>query len=231
MTQAIAPTIVLLPGMDGTGELLTDLRDQLSHSHTVQIISYPRQTPLNYDQLTAHVRERLPTGPSVILGESFGGPIAIEIAALETERVIGLILASTFAKHPLPNFLVPLARLVSPSLLPQRVIDAALLGRDGTDNLRQQLARIIGYMAPDVLTARAIAALQVDKIARLRAVRCPTLCLTGARDRLLRKQSVSEILTAQPGCKHHAINGPHMILETHPIESAHAIKRFVSGLK
>jgi hypothetical protein len=87
--------IVLLPGMDGTGELLGNLSDELSTHRPVQLIGYRVDRPLSYDQLIFYVRERVPNDRFVILGESFSGPIAIEIAATDP-RVVRLVLASLF---------------------------------------------------------------------------------------------------------------------------------------
>ena len=70
--------IVLLPGMDGTGELLRTLADQLSMHRPVRLIGYPVDRPLNYDQLVCFVRERVPSDSwdnpisSVPLGVGFG---------------------------------------------------------------------------------------------------------------------------------------------------------------
>ena len=69
MTAPIRLPIVLLPGMDGTGELLADLRDRLLPAHPVSIVAYPMDRPLGYEALTAFVLERLPEGRFVILGE------------------------------------------------------------------------------------------------------------------------------------------------------------------
>src|SRR6266849_5616303 len=98
MTAAKNLSVLLLPGLDGTGQLLRDLSEQLAGHRPVHVISYPVDRPLDYGQLTALVEARLPNGQFVILGESFSGPIAIEIAAREKQRVAGLILASSFAR-------------------------------------------------------------------------------------------------------------------------------------
>jgi hypothetical protein len=63
--------ILLLPGMDGSGSLLTALVERLALRRPVHVISYPSSAPLTYDDLTAFVMERTPDGRFVILGESF----------------------------------------------------------------------------------------------------------------------------------------------------------------
>jgi len=112
--------------MDGTGELLTALVDQLSLLRSAQIISFPANRSLGYDDLIAYVAERTPKGRFAILGESFSGPIAIEIAATES-RVAGLILASSFARHPIPSLFAPLANVLDLRWVPTKLVEAALL--------------------------------------------------------------------------------------------------------
>src|SRR5262245_9060176 len=90
--------LVLLQGMDGSGALLTELVECLASFRPVLVISFPNDKPLTYDDLTACVVERLPESRFVLLGESFSGPIAIEVAARQ-QRVAGLVLAASFARH------------------------------------------------------------------------------------------------------------------------------------
>ena len=70
-------TLVLLPGMDGTGELFSPLIKELGPDIQTVVIRYP-DLPLDYAAHEAFARARLPsTGPFVVLGESFSGPIEI----------------------------------------------------------------------------------------------------------------------------------------------------------
>jgi len=66
-----ATPIILLPGMDGTGELLRALADQLALHRPVQLFAYPLDQPLSYAQLTTYVVERAPNRPFVVLVNLF----------------------------------------------------------------------------------------------------------------------------------------------------------------
>ena len=79
------PTLVLLPGMDGMGEIRAPLVSALAPRLRVVALSYPQDRPLGYAELTQIVLDRLPPGRLVMLGESFGGPIAIRIANEQPE--------------------------------------------------------------------------------------------------------------------------------------------------
>jgi len=220
-----APPIVVLPGMDGTGDLLRPFADLLSVQRRVDVVAYPTDKALGYDALIGLIEATAPQKPYFILGESFSGPIAIEIAASD-RRVAGLILASSFARHPLPTWFQVPARWINVSHLPDVLMAAVLLGRQGSTDLRTRLGRTVAAVRADVLQSRAVAALQVDKRAQLRSVRCPILCLAGRRDRLLGERCVREICAAQPKCDVVWLDAPHMLLETHPEDAAEAVNQF-----
>ncbi len=222
--------IVLLPGMDGTGELLDAVARRLSPSRPVHIVSYPLDEPLGYAELTAFTATRLPEGRFAILGESFSGPIAIEIAAREP-RTVGLILASSFARHPLPPLFAPFMRLFDPRRMPSRIVEAALLGAWATPELRAWLRELVMKLPRETIQARAAAALQVDKRQALRRIVCPVMCLHGRFDRVTGKRCVRQILQVQPCCQPQWLDAPHMLLETHPEEAARAIEAFCERLQ
>lgn len=224
-----ATPIVLLPGMDGTGELLTVLADRLSKARPVQVIAYPREQPLSYAELIAYVLARVPDRRYAILGESFSGPIAINIAAGD-KRVTGLILAASFARHPLPSFLAAFVGAMDLNRLPKSLITAALMGANATPGLKANLSRILASLPRHVVRARARAALNVDARDHLREISCPVMCLHGRNDRLVRKRSVDEIVAAQPRCQVRTLDAPHMLLSTHAEAAADAINDFCDGL-
>jgi pimeloyl-ACP methyl ester carboxylesterase len=221
--------IVLLPGMDGTGELLKDLADRLARHRPVQVLAYPLDEPLNYSQLTAYVVERAPNRPFVILGESFSGPIAIEIAATDP-RVAGLILASSFARHPLPALLAALTRLIDPNWLPRRVVAATLMGSTSTPELADRLNKVLADLPREILQFRAREALRVNKRHRLSETKCPVLCLHGRLDRLVTRKQVNEIVAAQPRCEVQWLDSSHMLLATHSEAAAAAIDQFCAQI-
>ena len=76
-------TLVLLPGMDGTGQLFAPFLAALGPEFRTRVVSYPVDQPLGYAELELLARAAIPArGPYVILGESFSGPIASMISAV-----------------------------------------------------------------------------------------------------------------------------------------------------
>jgi len=70
-------TVVLLPGLDGSGDQFAPLIDALGSEVPTLTVRYPN-APLDYEALQNIVATVLPRDRSyVILGESFSGPIAL----------------------------------------------------------------------------------------------------------------------------------------------------------
>lgn len=225
MSRATNTAIILLPGMDGTGELLKPLAERLSAHRPTHIIAYPGDRHLDYDQLAQFVGERVPRHRFVILGESFSGPIAIEIAATNP-RVAGLILASSFACHPLPRWMSPLTCLLDARWMPSKIMAAAIMGSAATPELERRLRDVLRSLPPAVLRARAKDALRVDRRDRLRETTCPMLCLHGSADLLIGQRDISDILAARPDCELRELDAPHMLLATHADAAAIVIDAF-----
>ena len=207
----------------------TALVDQLSLYRRVGVVPYPAHRPLGYEDLTTFVKKRAPKEPFVVLGESFSGPIAIEVAAAEP-RVTGLILASSFARHPMPSLLAPLARTLNLKRVPRRIVEFVLLGSTATTEIAGRLDQVLNLLPREIIQTRASDALRVDKRNRLREITCPVLCLHGRFDRLVRRRAVDEIISEQPRCQVHWFDASHMLLETHAKEAAEVINRFCNQL-
>ena len=95
-------TLMLLPGMDGSGQLFDEFAAALGGEFALSIVRYPVDGG-GYAELEAIARQAIPpTGPYVILGESFSGPIAVSLAAPADDRCLGLVLCAAFARNPLP---------------------------------------------------------------------------------------------------------------------------------
>ena len=221
--------VLLLPGLDGTGDLLANFGKRLAGNRTVQVVSYPPENPLGYDDLVAFAASRLSDKRSVLVAESVSGPIGIELAARDS-RVVGLVLASSFARHPWPSSLAWIASVVPFRWIPLRFVGWLLLGSSAERDLRERVRRVLKGLHPAVVKTRMTAVLKVDKLNLLREVGCPILCLRGLDDRLVGARSINEIRSVQPSCQIQSLNGPHMLLETRPRECADAIEQFCKEL-
>jgi hypothetical protein len=142
------------------------------------------------------------------------------------QRVAGLVLASSFARHPLPTSFAALARLLDLRWIPTSIIVAALMGSAATPRLRARLRQVLATLPRKIIQARAREVLRVDKRGRLRDIKCPMLCLHGRSDRPVSKRRVDEIVAALPGCQLRWLNSSHMLLATHAEAAAGMIEDF-----
>lgn len=227
------PTVVLLPGMDGTGELFGPFRRALGTDVKVLVVSYPRDVPLDYLGLEQYVRTKLPRDePFFLLGESFSGPVAISIAASKPSGLIGLILCSSFARMPRAGlaWLRPAVAWLPVKLAPVRIISWLLMGRYETVTLRAQLAASLNQVSSSVLRARVKAVLSVDVTASLREVEVPVLYLQASDDWVVSFTAAELISQVLPDVEVQPVEAPHFLLQVAPDDAVVAIRTFVKRL-
>ncbi len=234
MTDALSlPALVLLPGLDGTGELFADFVAALAPDVETIVVPYPRDLPQTYDELEAVARSFLPTDrPYVLLAESFSGPIGISIAASNPTGLCGLVLCCTFAKLPFPfgKWMHRIAGNAPIALVPQSSLDLVLLGRHMTRTLRERFASTLATVAPEVLRLRAQQALLVDRSALLAQIRVPTLCLHAREDQLISNRATRNLAGRMADARIVEFDAPHFLLQVRPLESAAALQRFLQAV-
>jgi pimeloyl-[acyl-carrier protein] methyl ester esterase len=224
------PTLVLLPGMDGTGLLFKPFLEAMGDEAETAItaIAYPARDVLGYAELSELAFNALPrTGPLLILGESFSGPIAVTLAARCADRVQGVILCCSFVRNPRPrwSWLRPL--LHGAPMPPTALVTRALFGRHATAHLRSLLAQALADVAPDVLRARLVSVSRVDASAALTSLRAPLLCLRAREDRLVPASALALIQRLRPETRIVEVDAPHALLQACPEEAAVAVTAFV----
>jgi pimeloyl-ACP methyl ester carboxylesterase len=225
-------TLVILPGLDGTGLELADFVAALGPELETIVVTYPNDTPTEYAGHEVIARGKLPVDrPFVLLGESYSGPIAILIAASAPRGLIGLILCCSFARNPRPalSWLRPFVRLV-PTRIPAAVTGWFLLGRSSTPRLRAALADALAQIAPETLRARLASVMEVDVTAQLAKVRVPVFYLRATRDRTVPPRVSLEVLRSIPDARVVDIDGPHLLLQTAPAIAARQLKSFVKDM-
>ena len=222
-------TIVLLPGMDGTGALFAEFIAALPSGIKTVVVSYPPDEPLGYEALEAIAREKLPPEPFVLLGESFSGPIALSLAAGTSPGLRGVVLVCSFARYPIStlDWLKGLISRFPVWLTPASLAGFVLLGRYTSQSRRRILSVAMTTVAPSTWRARVRAALTVDLSARLSAVKVPVFYLMAKGDRLVPRSAWELISKSLPFARHVELEGPHSLLLAKPVESARHVEAFV----
>lgn len=224
------PTIVLLPGLDGTGQLFADFVAALGASAEVIVARYPTDTPLAYAELEPIARSFLPADrPYFLLAESFSGPIAVTIAASNPANLQGLILSCSFARNPRPllSLIRPFLGVVPVSALPAALLSFFVLGRFASPALRAALIKALANVAPSVLRTRVRAALSADASALVSRIQVPMLYLRAREDRTVPEASCRLLLSRAPNTQVIAFEAPHFLLQVQPSQTAAATLEFM----
>ena len=222
--------LVLLPGLDGTGELFGPLIEELGDGATISVVRYGME--LTFEEYVESAARALPEH-AVVIAESFSGPIAVALAARYAAKVRCLVLCATFARSPFRTLLrfvrfIP-ARAFSPNpLLPATLRHFCFNGDDVS--LRPSAVSVVGTVPPAIMRSRLACLASVDVSLLLQKIELPVLYLRASRDRIVGAR-ISRALTSQlSNVSITEIDGPHLLLQARPRECATAITSFVSSL-
>jgi pimeloyl-[acyl-carrier protein] methyl ester esterase len=225
--------LVLLPGLDGTGVLFRPFIEILPPHIEPVVVAYPTQEPLGYEQLLPLVVGAMPKNePFVLLGESFGGPLSLRIAAQSPDNLRGLILAGSFITCPYrapPHWAASLIRPLPFRAFTSLVKLKAQLGMYATLEHFALSIEALSQVAPEVFAHRAREIMRVDVAAELRACPVPLLYLRGEQDRVVPNSSLKKILAVRDDVRVARIASSHMILKTQPIAALNAIEAFIKA--
>ncbi|MDC8760862.1 alpha/beta fold hydrolase [Janthinobacterium fluminis] len=227
-------TLVLLPGMDGTGRLFDDFRATLWPGAAAMVIRYPPAQALDYAALETLVLSQLPKdAPYVLLGESFSGPIAVAIAARGAPNCVGLILCCSFVRNPRPAlaWLRPLLARAPLHLAPLGLLSRLLLGPRSSAAQHAAVAGAVAEVAPHVMRARMLSVLSLDATEPLGRVALPLLYLRAGRDRVVPRSAAALVARLNGRTQIVEIDGPHCLLQTFPATAVSAIYPFIRQIE
>lgn len=228
------PKLILLPGMDGTGNLYTDFIDALPDVFETEVLRYPTDHFLTYEQLARFVGSVASDGePFVLVAESFSTPLAIQLAATKPPALKGVVICAGFITSPVHGWLRPLYSLLSPVMfygaLPEFVAKYLLVGPNASRSLLVALRVAVSSVKPRVLSARLQAVLKCDSRAELEQVAVPILYLQAEYDRLVGESCFKEIQRIRPQAAVTVIAGPHLLMQSEPQKTADCVMEFAKN--
>jgi pimeloyl-[acyl-carrier protein] methyl ester esterase len=228
-------TLVLLPGMDGTGELFAPFISTLSPAFKAVPLEFPRDQELTYPELADLVYSLLPESePFVLVAESFSSPIAVQVAARKSPNLKALILCAGFASSPtygwarrlMPLLGSPLCRVHLPSFIVRRL----LVGQGAPGSLVNAVKDAVASVRPEVLHSRLEMTAACDARTELAQIGVPILYLQAAGDRVVPPRCLDEIRRIKPETRVSMVAGPHLLLQREPRVTAQIIADFVERL-
>ena len=223
----MTPPLLLLPGLDGTGELFAPFVAAAPPGFEVRALALPGERVRSYHELAEWVCTRLPEQNVVLLGESFSGPLAV-LVAKRSARVRGLVLSTTFVESPLPRAFALCPDVVLSRPPPTFLLKALMTGGDA--RLAAAVSGAIRCVPPGTLAGRIAAVLRVDVTSELRELSCPVLCLHARRDRLVRLACARRIQALRPSARVVYVDAPHLLLQARPIEAWSYVAPFLEHI-
>src|SRR5688500_4590733 len=98
------PALILLPGLDGTGNLFEKFAACAPSDWPLRTLQLPSERPRASLELAGSLLAQLPKASGALIAASFSGPLAI-LLANRCSRVRAVVLCATFVRRPLPGLL------------------------------------------------------------------------------------------------------------------------------
>lgn len=239
--------MVLVHGVGAAPGIFHGVVERLaSHHRTIVVdlvaagLSAAALAPVSLAGLLARTMERAQAPRALVAGHSFGGLVALELAARHRERVAGLVVVSApalglpgrvkqaLADEPPPWLLRLAAQLPRVPFMVRQYLQ--LLWGDPSRLTREQAAVYLAAMQTGGYFQALLAALRATgeyrlPVAKLKALEAPRLVLWGERDRLL-SPVVGEQLAQAIGAELKVVPGAgHCLPEERPEVLAAEIER------
>lgn len=225
--------VFLLPGLDGTGELFKPLLEVTPDWANPVVIRYDRKRPRTYMELADEVAAKIEPGiRSILVGESFSGPVSVMLASRFQEDLAGLVLCATFVKNPyrslsaVPDFMFAPTVLLGKKL---RYLTKPLVAGNAHREISDAATAAMHSVSDQVVISRMQAIRDVNVGNLLVEIECPILYLKASRDRIMPARAYGHIKQLRSDIAVSEIDTSHMLLQTRPAEAWAAIEKFVDG--
>jgi pimeloyl-ACP methyl ester carboxylesterase len=192
------PPFILLPGMDGTAQLQIEQAKDLAHLFDVRCVALPTHDLRPWADLIDEVLDLIDQefsqqlGHIYVLGESFGGCLALKLALRSPQWFQHLVLvnpASSLERAPLIRWGAQMSQWIPEALYPQSCLGLLpFLAARSRISVRAQQQLLHAMQSVSQQTAQwRLSLLQQLNIsdAQLRRLTLPTLIVASGRDRLL----------------------------------------------
>jgi len=206
--------LVLLPGMDGTGELFETFLNH--YKGDVQVIPLPSQGKQNYARLADEIAKVLPKEEFILLAESFSGGLVEPLINKAGDRIKAVIMVVSFLSPP-NKLILTLSKLLPVKLfaaIPMATMAHRLLflGDDASPQLIDQFTKVIKKLPKKLLEQRieAISSLKLPT----QKMDTPLVYIQAGQDKLIRAEKFQEIEQCFVDASLYQIDGPHFLMQT-----------------
>jgi pimeloyl-ACP methyl ester carboxylesterase len=215
--------VVYVPGIDGTGDMLLGTTERLAERFRLVRLRYLPDGADGYPELAASIDallEELGLERVVVLTESFGGAVSLQLALDHPERVAALGVVNSFAYHPWRARLW-MSRVASPvvqgrlfRVCRRTLSPIALFGPRGSREIRRAF-RAVGGIGLDAPYRRRLQMIRgLDLRPRLGELKTPLALFAADADRIVPSvPAASEIRALVPHATLEVLPGAgHLVL-------------------
>ncbi|WP_298256907.1 alpha/beta hydrolase [uncultured Litoreibacter sp.] len=220
--------IVILPGLDGTGALVSQLQDLLAVEHSVTAVHYPAELS-RYDDIKSWLQSALPQTDYILVAESFSGPLAVMIGASCPRQLKGIVFVASFARSPrrLPAISASLLRFLPvKSRVFTGLAQPVLMGKWSSAAFTRSFTKSLRIVPLATLSARLREVLRVDVTDKIAQIKAPYTYLQATHDRLVPAKISNDFNTGAG--KVTLVAGPHFLLQANPEDTAKHILAFAA---
>ncbi|MGX5200428.1 alpha/beta fold hydrolase [Aliikangiella sp. IMCC44632] len=221
--------IVLLPGLDGSGNLFTDLLKALPLTFNVDVVSYSSLVSLSYSDQAKEIAARYKQENIFLVGESYSGRVAYEICQIQGNRVKGLVFIASFVSRP--SIYSHLASIIPVSFLRPNYISKLILYIVGF-NMSGRIKRVDSVFKSLEQTDKTKLKERFKNIASMdkptKKVACPVTYISPSKDFLVSKRSLKYLASLCTNFSKVEVLGGHFIAQSNPIACAKAIANAVN---
>jgi len=224
--------IVLLPGLDGTGELFREFINKLTSNYKVTIISYPTTLKGRYSDYVAYIKEYLPKDDFIVIAESFSGNIAHLLVQEEMGNLKAVIFVATFLQNPRVFLLNKYTlKLLKPLLnLPPNntIIKFFLVGSKADTKLLKKVTETVKELPQTTILHR----LALISNLKYKSVNIDTkvVVLIAKDDKLIPQKCVKDFKKSYTNIKIFKIDGSHLLLQTNIPKTLNIIESFIKEI-
>ena len=209
--------IIYVPGLDGTGQLFFKQSPRLSLAHRVVTFRSRDGDRFTYEDLTddlAAIIRDLGEQQATIIGESFGGTVALWFALRYPQMVKRLVVINSFPRFR-KQFTIRLGVKLA-SVVPFRLLwpvrrlanIVGLLADDVTRDDRKQFWSAVRTVRADTYARRLQLIRDLDLESRLSEIQTPTLFIAGEKDLLIASVLEARAMAARmPNARVTVVNG------------------------
>jgi pimeloyl-ACP methyl ester carboxylesterase len=224
--------LVLLPGLDGSGLLFQPFLEQCLEKDQYTVIAYPNDYHIPYAELADYVASNLPKNKDIVLlGESYSGPVAIQLANKNELNISSLILVATFSFYPISILKFISLWLPYKYLLHLPVPDFLLKFMcfdENVDSVTMGLLKTsLTLTPPTIMAMRMSEGIHIDVRKELKLLTIPCTYIKAKHDKLVSIKASQEIKKINDAVKIIEIDGPHFILQTRITECCAVIKKII----